>query len=563
MSPSAAIHCINPDCPAPYPQPGHNKFCQHCGTSLRLQQRYIPLHKLGSGGFSAIYTVWDLQARQEKVLKVLVTTSAKARELFRQEADVLKSLRHPGIPKVEERESAFSIKTRDREIDCLVMEKINGKNLEEILIERYPQGCPETLARQWLSQVATIIGVLHKRKIVHRDIKPSNLMLRSDRRTFGKTQLVLIDFGGAKPIDPNPSSTRLFSSGYSPPEQISGKGAEPTADIYALGRTIVHLLTGQHPTEMEDVETGHLRWRKYANVNPDFAALLDTLIHPNADRRPQTARGMKRELARLPTMRSRRGFFARTGFGFVPQTWQPIQQLFAKANSKIGKTAKQCKRIVAIAYRNTSFASLEILREITWGGMGAIVGMVVGESLAAYTIWGDKFAHWTNESIAQLNLNFDIEVQETLLIVAIVGFGTAWGLAEPQSYRQRNHPFFVGIVGFLAYAIAWLFWLAFPDYPQTQFWGFLGISTALLTLGLGFSRYLSLHLLASILGTGAIFWGLLQWGNVPSFIVPKILSFSSFFLTMGFFVAMGIAIALSLGLSHFILVPIVKWLTRE
>ncbi|MBP0019339.1 MAG: protein kinase [Cyanobacteria bacterium SBLK] len=563
MSPSAATHCINPDCPAPYPQPGHNKFCQHCGTSLRLQQRYIPLHKLGAGGFAAIYTVWDLQARQEKVLKVLVTTSEKARELFQQEAEVLKSLRHPGIPKVEERESAFSIKTRDREIDCLVMEKINGKNLEEILRERYPQGCPETLAHQWLLQVANIIGVLHKRKIVHRDIKPSNLMLRNDRRTFGETQLVLIDFGGAKPIDPNPSSTRLFSSGYSPPEQMSGKGAKPTADIYALGRTMVHLLTGRHPTEMEDVETGHLQWCKYTKVNPGFAALLDTLIHPNADRRPQTARAVKRELARLPTMRSRRGFFARKGFSFVPPILQPIQQLFSRVRSKIGITVKQCRRIIFLTYQGTSFASLEILREMTWGGMGAVVGMVVGESLAAYTIWGDKFAHWTNESIARLNLNFDLKVQHTLLIVAIAGLGTAWGLAEPQSYRQRSHPFFAGIAGFLAYAIAWLFWLGFPDSPRVKFWGFLGISTALLTLGLGFSRYSLLHLLASILGTGTIFWGLLKYGNVSFSRVPEILSFSSFFLTMGFFVAMGIAIAFSLGLSHFLLVPIVKWLMKE
>ncbi|MEM9539851.1 MAG: protein kinase [Cyanobacteria bacterium P01_E01_bin.42] len=563
MSPSAAIHCINPDCPAPYPQPEQNKFCQHCGTSLRLQQRYIPLQKLGSGGFSAIYTVWDLQARQEKVLKVLVTTSKKARELFQQEAIVLKSLRHPGIPKVEERESAFTIKTRDREIDCLVMEKINGKNLEEILLERYPQGCPETLACEWLWQVATILGVLHQRKIVHRDIKPSNLMLRSDRGTFGETQLVLIDFGGAKPIDPNPSSTRLFSSGYSPPEQMSGKGAKPTADIYALGRTVVHLLTGRHPTEMEEVETGNLQWRKYAKVNPDFAALLDHLIHPNADRRPQTARSLKRELARLTPMRSRRGFFSRKGFGFVAKTWQPVAQFWANANLKIGKTVMQCKRFINLAYQNISFASLEILREMTWGGMGAIIGVVLGESLAAYTIWGDRFADWTNELIAQLDLNTNIEVEPTLLIAAIAGFWTAWGLAEPQSYRQRSHPFFAGIAGFLAYAIAWLFWLGFANSPREQLGGFLGISTALLTLGLGFSHHLILYLLVSTVGTGAIFWGLLKWGNFSLTIVPEILSLSHLFLTMGFFASMGIAIAFSLGLSHFLLVPIVKWLTRE
>jgi serine/threonine protein kinase len=563
MSPSAALHCINPDCPAPYPQPGHNKFCQHCGTSLYLHQRYIPMQKLGSGGFSAIYTIWDLQARQEKVLKVLTTTSEKAQQLFQQEAIVLQSLRHPGVPKVENRESSFAVKTRDREIYCLVMEKISGQNLEEILRERYPQGCPEHLACEWLWQVATILGVLHKRKIVHRDIKPSNLMLRSDRSTFGETQLVLIDFGGAKPIDLNPSSTRLFSSGYSPPEQMSGKGAEPTADIYALGRTIVHLLTGRHPTEMEDAETGHLHWRKYAKVNAGLATLLDNTIHPSADRRPQTAREVKRELARLGTMRSRRSLLTQQGFSRLRKTWQTCKRPLIPMGLAIGKTAKQIRKLSAIAYRKVSFASVETLREITLGGMGAILGVILGQSLISYTIWGEEFARWMNEIIARLTLNIDIKVKQDILVFAIAGFGTAWGLAEPKSFRQRSHPFFAGIAGFLSYAIAWLFWQGFPNSLPEQFWGFLAISVTLLTLGLGFSQYLILHLLTSILGTGAIFWGLLKWGKIPLSITQDILSFSHLFLTMGFLVLIGIAIALSLSVSSFIFVPICQWLKRE
>ncbi|MGK7923716.1 MAG: serine/threonine protein kinase [Spirulina sp.] len=563
MSPSAAIHCINPDCPAPYPQPGHNKFCQRCGTPLRLHKRYIPVQKLGSGGFSSIYSVWDLQARHEKVLKVLTTTSEKARQLFQQEAIVLQSLRHPGVPKVEDRESAFCIKTRDREIDCLVMEKINGQNLEEILAERYPQGCPETLACEWLWQVATILGVLHKRKIVHRDIKPSNLMLRSDRGTFGETQLVLIDFGGAKPIDPHPSTTRLFSSGYSPPEQMSGGGAEPTADIYALGRTIVHLLTGLHPTEMEDVETGHLQWHNYANVNPGLATLLDNTIHPVADRRPQTAREVKRELARLAMMRSRRRILGKQGLDRVTQIWQQIKQPFIPIGLAMVKTVKQIGKTSAIAYRKVSFASLETLQEMILGGSGAIGGILLGQGLVTYTPWGDEFARRTNELLSQFVLNLEIEVEPNLLVVAIVGFGTAWGLAKPKSYQQRSHPLFAGMSGFLAYAIAWLFWQGFSGSIEEQFWGFLGISVALLTIGLGFSQYWLLHLLTSVLGTGAIFVELLKWGQIPLQKIPEILSFSYFFLTMGFFGLMGMAIAFSLSLSHFIFLPILQWLSRD
>ncbi len=96
-----AVHCINPDCPRPYPQTWGNNFCQSCGASLRLQNRYVPLHRLGIGGFAAIYTVFDLATQTDRVLKVLQETTPKALELFEQEARVLMSLRHPGIPSVE------------------------------------------------------------------------------------------------------------------------------------------------------------------------------------------------------------------------------------------------------------------------------------------------------------------------------------------------------------------------------------------------------------------------------------------------------------------------------
>jgi serine/threonine protein kinase len=91
VSVASATHCINPDCLRPHPQPWGNKFCNSCGASLELKNRYIPLQLLGSGGFATIYTVWDLQTKTEKVLKVLVETAPKALELFEQEAAVLAS----------------------------------------------------------------------------------------------------------------------------------------------------------------------------------------------------------------------------------------------------------------------------------------------------------------------------------------------------------------------------------------------------------------------------------------------------------------------------------------
>ncbi|MEC4986662.1 MAG: serine/threonine-protein kinase, partial [Oscillatoria sp. PMC 1076.18] len=299
----ASIHCINPNCPRPYPQSGNNKFCDRCGTPLHLRSRYLPLKSLGSGGFAKIFTVWDIQTETELVLKVLTTNSEKAIKLFAQEATVLASLHHPGVPKVHPK-GYFQIQTPEGQLYCLVMEKITGQTLEDIL-EKYPQGCPEAWVQNWFSQAVTILHQLHRRKIIHRDIKPSNLMLRnpaSISSITNQTKLVLIDFGGAKQIGRRKrkdTSTRLFSTGYSPPEQIAGGQVTPATDFYALGQTAIELLTGKHPSELEDPLTGDLKWRHLVKVNPNFANLLDDLIQLDIQKRPATAREIQQRFAKI------------------------------------------------------------------------------------------------------------------------------------------------------------------------------------------------------------------------------------------------------------------------
>ncbi len=291
----ATIYCISPGCPRPYPHTWGNKFCNSCGASLQLKNRYVPLQCLGAGGFATIYTVWDLVTETERVLKVLIEPSAKALELFEQEAAVLASLRHPGVPRVEP-DGYFLVRDnkQERQLPCLIMEKINGQTLQEIL-EQHPQGCPEAWVRGWFKQAVEILQELHTRKIIHRDLKPSNLMLRD---TTG--QLVVIDFGGAKigsVLSRQASSTRLFSSGYSPPEQIVGRSVGPASDFYALGRTMIQLLTGIYPPELE---IDNWTTMAYCSFNqsryPDFADLLDQLVQEDPSQRPATATAIQERL---------------------------------------------------------------------------------------------------------------------------------------------------------------------------------------------------------------------------------------------------------------------------
>lgn len=569
----SALYCINPNCPSPYPQPEQNKFCQRCGTALHLNQRYIALNQLGSGGFASIYTVWDERNRKEQVLKVLTITQKKAVQLFAQEAIVLRSLRHPGVPKVEAG-SFFTTKTPKGELYCLVMERIKGKNLEELLEEDYPQGCPEILVYDWLWQVSAILDVLHQRQIIHRDIKPTNLMLRSGGASwwFRGGQVVLIDFGGAKQMnaekpEASRSATRLFSSGYSPPEQIKGEGVQPNADIYALGRTMIHLLTGKFPPDIEDVNTGLLYWRQYAPVTPGLADLLDMMSHPEPQHRPQSARELQHYLSKLSYIRSH----ARTEA--ITQQLQHWGEQLQAGQRQFTEQLQKSLSLFWVFCQGVGRASLATLQATVFGGVGAILGAALGYVLLNETINETSLGveltsrmndglNWLVEEFLDKPSNF-IAVEPSLLLFAIAGIGTGLGLASAGSYEQKHHPIWVGIVGCLSYTLGGLLWQELASHNiDLRLFSMLGVIVFWLILGLGFASSVRLHLITSLCGTGLIFYSLLLWGDIPAYCVKDILTFDNLNLTLGFFAILAMSIGLSLGFSYYILRPITNWLGK-
>lgn len=257
-----------------------------------LQDRYLVLHAIGRGGLSQTYDVDDMGML--KVLKVLTLQrfdnqegKQKAIDLFRREADVLSRLSCVGVPKVDA-DGYFELTAPGQEPTyCLVMEKIEGLNLEQWLDARQNQPIDQAQAIAWLKQLVTILNTLHDAGLIHRDIKPANIMLRPDG------QLVLIDFGGVREVTEtylrNITGTGLISPGYTPTEQAEGK-AVLQSDYFALGRTFVHLLTGKHPLDFErDPRTGKLLWYESAlHITKPFADLLDYLMAWIPSRRPQT-----------------------------------------------------------------------------------------------------------------------------------------------------------------------------------------------------------------------------------------------------------------------------------
>lgn len=268
---------------------------------LLLRERYQVVKPMRRGGFGDTWEVDDGGIR--KVLKVLYQNFPQVVELFKREAEVLSKLRHPGIPTVES-DAYFTFKSEDSNevVHCLVMEKIEGSNLYEWLQNNQPISQNKALC--WLKQLVTILAQVHAQNYFHRDIKPSNIMLRPDG------QLVLIDFGAVRQITEThiikleaEAVTKVYSQGYTAPEQFRGQ-AVPQSDFFALGRSFVYLLTGKQPTAFEEndhtFELNPQSWHKKApQISRELADLIDELMEPSLEKRPQNAEEVLYRLAIL------------------------------------------------------------------------------------------------------------------------------------------------------------------------------------------------------------------------------------------------------------------------
>lgn len=307
-------YCINPHCPQPQ-NSDISLFCVACGSDLLLQGCYRILRPLGIGGFGKTFEVEDHGT--QKILKVLHNTHPKAIELFQQEATVLQQLHHPGIPRVEADGYFIFQPQNSPPLHCLIMEKIEGMNLETWMQTRNHEPIIERAAIRWLKQLIEILHTVHQKQYFHRDIKPPNIILRPDG------QLALIDFGTAREVTQTfmqklegQQITGIISAGYTPSEQVNGK-AVPQSDFFALGRTFVYLLTGKNPTDFhEEYHTGDLIWRNSLNnISPQLADLINDMMQPFPGKRPQNATEI---LQRLQTIEQ--SFAASAPPTFQPQT---------------------------------------------------------------------------------------------------------------------------------------------------------------------------------------------------------------------------------------------------
>ncbi|MBK8013045.1 MAG: serine/threonine protein kinase [Deltaproteobacteria bacterium] len=226
------------------------------------------------------YAAIDVNTNQRVAIKELSyvrVADLKALELFHREAEVLKQLQHPAIPRYLD---DFELESGKHPALYLVQEFIEGANLAaEMETHRYD----EAEVHNILEELAGILDYLHglRPPVIHRDIKPSNVIRRASNRA-----LVLVDFGSVRDAFKDArqgGSTVSGTFGYMAPEQFRGD-ATPATDYYALGALALALLSRQEPSAFLGL-AGQLEWASCVRLNAGTAELLQRLLaHNPADR---------------------------------------------------------------------------------------------------------------------------------------------------------------------------------------------------------------------------------------------------------------------------------------
>jgi serine/threonine protein kinase len=219
-------------------------------SGTRIGERYEMIRLLGEGSFGHTYLARDHQLSRDVAIKVLDAhgrTDEKAYELFRREADVLRAVRHHGIPEVYE---TLHAEWSGKPAAFLVMEYVEGESLQQVIDAK--RALDPGQAVHLFLELLGVLDYLHSRvpPILHRDIKPSNIILRPNGFP------TVVDFGSVRRVFLSPEesgSTIAGTYGYMPYEQYMGQ-ASPSSDLYALAATFLHLLTGRAPRDFMNDE---------------------------------------------------------------------------------------------------------------------------------------------------------------------------------------------------------------------------------------------------------------------------------------------------------------------
>jgi len=297
-------------CPACKIENRYNaRFCRVCGQGLIekeqhgtrafalrpgciLNNRYSIQEFIKVGGMGAVYKAEDGEDERVCAIKELrpywINSEQERRYLikkFESEAKLLSRFNHINLPKVSD---YFVVEDRY----YLVMDFVDGQDLNALLKEKGNPGLPQEDVVAWGIEICGVLDYLHNNKppVIYRDLKPSNIMIRTADKT-----IVLIDFGIACVVQDDMEEsqrTKIGTVGYISPEQYLGKPV-PASDIYSLGATLYHLVTGTKPLP-------YVEYNPVKNIVPHISESLEEVLcralKVNLNQRYRKARDMKEDL---------------------------------------------------------------------------------------------------------------------------------------------------------------------------------------------------------------------------------------------------------------------------
>ena len=258
------------------------------GEKQVLHQRYHIQRQLGHNAGRRTLLAQDLHTQELVVLKILSFNSDFRWEdlkLFEREAETLKSLSYPAIPRYLD---YFEVDLPDCRGFVLVQSYIDATSLQEWI--KRGRTFSEDEVKQIAKALLNVLSYLHERNppVIHRDIKPSNILLKGDRSAHQVGDLYLVDFGSVQTaVREIGTMTIVGTYGYMPPEQFSGRAFQ-ASDLYSLGATLIYLVTGTHPADLlqEDLR---LEFEPVTHLSPSLVQWLKFLTHPNRKQRFSSA----------------------------------------------------------------------------------------------------------------------------------------------------------------------------------------------------------------------------------------------------------------------------------
>jgi serine/threonine-protein kinase len=265
---------------------GHQPAIKQLDPGTLLNTRYEIVRRIGGGGMGAVYLAKDRNLGDApRAVKEMVeahldpTQHEKAIGDFKRESLLLTSLEHPSIPTIydyfyDEKAGRF----------YLVMKYISGGDLASRLRSAAAGRLDERTVADWGMQVADVLEYLHSRPkpIIYRDLKPANLMI--DGNT---SRIMLIDFGIARWVKQEEKGvTAVGTMGYAPPELFGGR-VEPRSDIYSLGATMFHLLTGSDPQDNPLLIFDFTKNPRPRQITPSLSSEMEMILMRAVEYKPE------------------------------------------------------------------------------------------------------------------------------------------------------------------------------------------------------------------------------------------------------------------------------------